>query len=143
MPCLAATLARIVESSFSCSACLASLLSFSFSSSAERDDGHVEMSIRNLGDFTGALKDVEVGRRVYLDGPYGAFTIGAPTDMHVLVAGGIGITPMMSMIRTLADRGDTRPLVLLYGSKDWESTSFREELAALQARMTTLEQTDK
>lgn len=108
---------------------------FSFSSSAERDGGHVEMSIRNLGDFTRALKDVEVGRRVYLDGPYGAFTIGAPTDMHVLVAGGIGITPMMSMIRTLADRGDTRPLVLLYGSKDWESTSFREELAALQSRL--------
>ncbi|RZU01254.1 ferredoxin reductase family protein [Rivibacter subsaxonicus] len=108
---------------------------FSFSSSAEAPDGHVEMTIRSLGDFTSAIGQVPVGRRVYLDGPYGAFTIGNPTDMHVLIAGGIGITPMMSMIRTLADRGDRRPVVLLYGSKDWESVTFREELEALQARL--------
>jgi predicted ferric reductase len=61
---------------------------------------------------------------VYLDGPYGAFTIGNPTDLHVLIAGGIGITPMMSIIRTLADRGDRRPIILLYGSKDWESITL-------------------
>ena len=67
--------------------------------------------------------------------PYGAFTIGNPADMHVLIAGGIGITPMMSMIRTLADRGDKRPVILLYGSKDWESITFREELEALKARL--------
>ena len=77
---------------------------FSFSSSAEVTDGRVEMSIRNLGDFTSAIHKVPVGQRVYLDGPYGAFTIGNPADMHVLIAGGVGVTPMMSMIRTLADR---------------------------------------
>ena len=35
------------------------------------------MSIRNLGDFTSEIDKVPVGRRVYLDGPYGAFTIDA------------------------------------------------------------------
>ena len=108
---------------------------FSFSSSAEVADGRVEMTIRNLGDFTSAIHEVPVGQRVYLDGPYGAFTIGNPADMHVLIAGGVGITPMMSMIRTLADRGDKRPVILLYGSKDWESITFREELEALKARL--------
>ncbi|MEW9583468.1 ferric reductase-like transmembrane domain-containing protein [Paraburkholderia sp. DGU8] len=108
---------------------------FSFSSSAQAADGRVEMTIRELGDFTSAVKTVTVGQRVYLDGPYGAFTIGNPTDMHVLIAGGIGITPMMSMIRTLADRGDTRPLVLLYGSKTWDSLTFREELETLTTRL--------
>ena len=108
---------------------------FSFSSSAEANDGRVEMSIRNLGDFTSAIPNVPVGQRVYLDGPYGAFTIGNPADMHVLIAGGVGITPMMSMIRTLADRGDKRPVVLVYGSKDWESITFRDELEALKARI--------
>ena len=93
------------------------------------------MTIRNLGDFTSAVHKVPVGQRVYLDGPYGAFTIGNPADMHVLIAGGVGITPMMSMIRTLADRGDKRPVILLYGSKDWESITFREELEALKARL--------
>ena len=108
---------------------------FSFSSSAEVSDGRVEMSIRKLGDFTSAVPTVTVGQRVYLDGPYGAFTIGNPADMHVLIAGGIGITPMMSMIRTLADRGDKRPLILLYGSKDWASISFREELETMRSRL--------
>jgi predicted ferric reductase len=108
---------------------------FSFSSSAEAADGTVEMSIRNLGDFTSRICNVRVGKRVYLDGPYGAFTIGHPADMHVLIAGGVGITPMMSMIRTLADVGDKRPVMLLYGSKDWDSITFREELEELKARL--------
>ena len=108
---------------------------FSFSSSAEVADGQVEMTIRNLGDFTSAIPKVPVGQRVYLDGPYGAFTIGHPADMHVLVAGGVGITPMMSMIRTLADRGDKRPVMLLYGGKDWDSVIFREELDDDHARL--------
>jgi ferredoxin-NADP reductase len=93
------------------------------------------MSIRNLGDLTSQVHTASVGQRVWLDGPYGAFTIGHPADMHVLIAGGIGITPMMSMLRTLADRGDKRPVMLLYGSKDWESVSFREELEALRLRL--------
>ena len=108
---------------------------FSFSSSAAAADGRVEMSIRSLGDFTSEIHKVPVGQRVYLDGPYGAFTIGKPADMHVLIAGGVGVTPMMSMIRTLADQGDKRPVVLLYGSKNWDSITFRAELEALKARL--------
>ncbi len=108
---------------------------FSFSSSAAVKGGCVEMSIRNLGDFTREIPKVPVGQRVYLDGPYGAFTIGNPADMHVLIAGGVGVTPMMSMIRTLADFADKRPVILLYGSKDWESITFREELEELKARL--------
>jgi predicted ferric reductase len=108
---------------------------FSFSSSAAAPDGRVEMSIRNLGDFTSTIHTLPVGKRVYLDGPYGAFTVGNPADMHVLIAGGIGITPMMSIIRTFADSGDKRPVILLYGSKDWESITFREELDALKKQL--------
>jgi predicted ferric reductase len=109
---------------------------FSFSSSAAVADGRVEMTIRNLGDFTSTIGNVPIGKRVYLDGPYGAFTIDRnPADMHVLIAGGIGVTPMISMIRTLADRGDKRPVILLYASKNSESITYREELEALRARL--------
>ena len=108
---------------------------FSFSSSAAITDGHVDLTIRNLGDFTSEIHKVPVGKRVYLDGPYGTFTTGNPADMHVLIAGGVGITPMMSLIRTFADRSDKRPVILLYGSRDWESITFREELEALKERL--------
>jgi predicted ferric reductase len=109
---------------------------FSFSSSAEAPDGRVEMTIRNLGDFTSTIGEVPVGRRVYLDGPYGAFALrSSPAGACVLVAGGVGITPMMSILRTLADRDDRRPVVLLYGNRDWDSVTFREELEALALRL--------
>ena len=108
---------------------------FSISSSASAPDRRVEISIKSLGDFTSNIHKVPVGKRVYLDGPYGGFHIGNPADMHVLIAGGVGITPMMSMMRTLADQRDSRPVILLYGSRDWESITFREDLEALKDRL--------
>jgi predicted ferric reductase len=109
---------------------------FSFSSSAQAADGRVEMTIRNLGDFTSTIGAIQVGRRVWLDGPYGAFSLGRnPADMHVLIAGGVGVTPMMSILRTLAARGDRRPVVLLYGAPDWDSLTFREALEELAPRL--------
>jgi predicted ferric reductase len=53
----------------------------------------------------------------------------------VFIAGGIGITPMISMLRTLADRGDRRPLRLIYASNTWEGVTFRDEIEALQKRL--------
>ena len=108
---------------------------FSFSGSAAAPGGRVEITIRELGDHTRRISRIQPGSRMYMDGPYGAFTSGCPSDMHVLIAGGVGATPMMSMIRTLADEGDRRPVILLYGSRDWDSITFREELEAIQPRL--------
>ena len=108
---------------------------FSFSSSAEVKDGRVEMSIRNLGDFTERDPRSTRGPTSLSRRPVRRVHHRQPADMHVLIAGGVGITPMVSMIRTLADRGDKRPVILLYGSKDWESITFREELEALKQRL--------
>ena len=49
----------------------------------------------------------------------------------MFVAGGVGITPVMSMLGMLADRGDRRPQLLVYGARTWDETPFREELDAL------------
>jgi predicted ferric reductase len=108
---------------------------FSFSSSADAPDGRVDMTIKNLGDFSATIGGVKAGDRVFLDAPYGSFTAGRPAGLNVFVAGGIGITPMMSMLRTMADRGDRRPVVLLYGGKDLDALTFREEIDALAPRL--------
>lgn len=106
---------------------------FSFSSSSENTET-ISFTIKALGDFTKTIKDISVGERVYVDGPYGSFSI----DNHdhakafMFIAGGVGITPMMSMLRALSDRQDSRPLTLIYANRDWESITFREELESLK-----------
>jgi predicted ferric reductase len=46
----------------------------------------------------------------------------------VLIAGGIGISPMRSILQTLRDREDVRPVVLFYAAHDWSRVSFRDEI---------------
>ena len=109
---------------------------FSFSSSVERS-GSLELTIKGVGDFTNTIKDRQPGEVAYLDGPYGVFTVERypRSPGFVFIAGGVGIAPIMSMLRTLADREDQRSLLLIYGNRDWKQVAFREELDELQSRL--------
>jgi predicted ferric reductase len=109
---------------------------FSFSGSAERAPA-LEFTIRELGDFTSTIGDIRPGEEAYVDGPHGVFTTDrhADADAYVFVAGGVGVAPIMSMLRTLADRGDRRPLLLVYGSNDESDILFRDELEQLSERL--------
>lgn len=110
---------------------------FSIASSAERAQ-QIDLSIKALGDFTATIKDVQPGQRVWVDTPYGSFGIDERPDAerYVFIAGGVGIAPIISMLRTLADRGDRRPLILFYGNRVWDRVALREELDALAQRLT-------
>lgn len=105
---------------------------FSMSSSGDNPE-RLEFSIKALGDFTQTIKDIKSGTKAYLDGPYGVFTSDRYWDAagFVLIAGGIGITPMMSMLVTAIERRDDRPYLLIYANKSWEDMTFREELDGL------------
>jgi predicted ferric reductase len=109
---------------------------FSISSSAA-GVGALQFTIKELGDFTRTIRGVKVGTVAYVDGPHGVFTIDHHRDApgFVFIAGGIGIAPIMSMLRTLADRADWRPLLLIYGNRRWDDVVFREELQALASRL--------
>lgn len=109
---------------------------FSMSSNADHS-GRIEFGIKALGDFTSTIKTIKPGTKAYLDGPYGVFTVDRYGDAagFVLVAGGVGITPMMSMLATAAERKDDRPYLLIYASKAWDDITFREELEALEAQL--------
>lgn len=109
---------------------------FSMSSSGEHPE-RIEFGIKALGDFTGTIKDIKFGTMAYLDGPYGVFTTDRYEDAagFVLIAGGIGITPMMSMLVTAAERKDDRPYLLIYANKTWDDITFREELDELTNKL--------
>jgi predicted ferric reductase len=108
---------------------------FSISSSADHD-GSLRFTIKEAGDFTSRLGELEPGTRAYVDGPYGAFSYErAQAEGFVFLAGGIGISPMLGMLHTLADRGDRRPMWLFYANPTWDDIAIHDELDDLGARL--------
>jgi len=101
---------------------------FTFASSA-RDDS-IKFTAKADGDFTSTWKDMEPGTHAWLEGPFGSFTPDKESHLF-LIMGGIGITPAMSMLRTMRDDKDPRKAVLIYANKKWEDITFREELEEL------------
>ena len=104
---------------------------FTIASSAHSDA--TEFTIRHTGDFTRALRRLPIGATVWVDGPHGAFTNDVETSAcFVMIAGGVGITPMMSMLRTAAHRRDPRTYRLIVVASKPEDLLFRAELAELR-----------
>ncbi|MCJ7499109.1 ferric reductase-like transmembrane domain-containing protein [bacterium] len=108
---------------------------FSISSSAT-DPSLLEFTIREFGDFTRTIKDILPGEVAYIDGPYGAFSTSRYHSRgFVFISGGIGITPIMCMLRTLADRHEARPILLFDCNRNWDNIVFREELDTLRSHL--------
>jgi predicted ferric reductase len=104
--------------------------------SSDARPGRVEFAIKEFGDFTGSVKNIPPGTRAFVEGPYGAFTLDPdPGVGGFFVAGGIGITPFLSMLRSCRDRGDGRRLVLIYANNTWDEVAFREELEGLRTAL--------
>jgi predicted ferric reductase len=105
---------------------------FSISSapSAGRD---VEFIIKELGDFTRTIGRITPGSRAWLDAPHGHLTReGHDTAPGIaLIAGGVGIAPLLGILRDLAATGDTRPTALLYGNRHAGQIVCGEELRRL------------
>ena len=107
---------------------------FSFSSSAEQAEA--EIAVKALGDFTSQIAELEPGIPVYVDGPHGVFSIDQSEGPGFgLIAGGVGIAGPLSMLRTMADREDVRPVVLVYANRDWDGIAFRDVIDELAGRM--------
>jgi predicted ferric reductase len=75
------------------------LMSHPYSLSAAPTDKHLRITIKDLGDHSRATRYIKPGTRVFVEGPYGAFTAGRATQPHlVMVGGGVGITPIRALM---------------------------------------------
>ena len=101
-----------------------------FSISSAPNGSWLRITIKELGDWSGSLARVPVGTRVFVEGPYGVLTGARRTRPKVLlVAGGIGITPLRALLEALpAKPGD---LTLVYRVGDATQIVFRSELETL------------
>lgn len=88
---------------------------------------HISFSAKEEGDFTKTWKDIKPGTKAFLEGPYGSFTPVAKKNLF-LIMGGIGITPAMSMLRTMREDNDTREAILIYCNSSLKAIKFKDEL---------------
>lgn len=94
----------------------------------------LSFTAKDTGDFTSRWKHIKPGTKVFLEGPFGSFTIKENKNLF-LVMGGIGVTPAMSMLRSLKDKNDNRKVILIYANQNWKDISFREELENLKKHL--------
>jgi ferredoxin-NADP reductase len=115
--------------------------SYTIASSPTRN-AYCEISVKRAADGYGSRHLHETwreGQRVKVSAPAGKFVFaGHEADRVVLIAGGIGITPMMSVVRSLTDRGWRGEIYLLFSVRLVRDVVFREELAYLERRFPNL-----
>lgn len=108
--------------------------------SAPAHSHELEFMIKKTGDWTRALDRVRVGDRVRIDGPYGLFNYIARgrDDELILIAGGIGITPMLSMLRFLAEAPSTPEITLIWSISHSTEMFLQKEFEKLQEQLPQL-----
>ncbi len=104
-------------------------------SSSPAEKGSLSSTIKASGDFTATIGRTKPGDTAGVQGPFGRFSyILHPEEKAFLfIAGGIGITPLMGMLRHMRDMGASKPVVLLYANRDEEHIVFKKELAEMQS----------
>lgn len=107
--------------------------------SASTRNAYCEISVKRAPNGNGGSIHVHdtfrEGQLVKISAPAGKFYFtGGEADRVVMIAGGIGITPMMSVIRSLTDRAWAGDIYLLYSVRTRRDIAFADELAYLKAR---------
>ena len=111
---------------------------FSFSSNPE-DPDILTVTIKELGDYTRTISQIKHGDLAAVDGPYGAFTPAHHSHgKWVLIAGGVGITPMLSILRSVNSTDPNRSVMLLWGINQASEIIRTEEFQKMQENMPNL-----
>ncbi len=106
------------------------LSSHPYSLSAAPRPNLLRITVKAIGDHSSRLRELEPGTRVWAEGPYGALTASRRSrDKVLLVAGGVGITPMRTLFETLP--GAAGDLTLLYRANSTQDLALWDELAAI------------
>jgi glycine betaine catabolism B len=111
-----------------------------FTISSSPTEEHLEMTKR-LTDhpFSDALASLEPGDEVMIEGPHGSFTFKGEHNKIGLLSGGIGITPLRSMIKYSTDKGLETKIALLYSNRTEDDIAFRDDLEAMHKQNPNLD----
>jgi ferredoxin-NADP reductase len=115
-----------------------------FSHADSPTEPFIELTTRLTGsDFKKVLDSLPLGSEVEIEGPYGHFLFGYETPKIAFLTGGIGVTPVRSMLRYLADTGGTgriegQELVVFYGSMTEDGIVYKSEFDEFELKIVGL-----
>lgn len=95
------------------------------------DEEDLRFTIKNTGRFTQTASELKAGEEILIDGPFGKFTEVAGKNDLVFLAGGVGITPFLSMVKNRLLKKDGQNIILLYCSRSKENIIAKNEFDAI------------
>ena len=112
---------------------------FTISSSPESNDS-ISFTIKNCGDYTSTIGKTKVGDKATVEAPFGRFSylMYPPMEHIILIAGGIGITPLLSMLRYIAQTDNQKRVTLIWANRTGEDTFLPEEFDEFTKAMPNL-----
>jgi propane monooxygenase reductase component len=112
--------------------------SFSMANTTSRDGGLLEFVIKVYPDgrFSQFLAEtLAEGDRLEITGPFGVFTLREGDNDLVFVGGGAGMAPILSLLRSMAERGLQRKATFFYGARTRKDLCFESELRKLEQKL--------
>jgi predicted ferric reductase len=103
--------------------------------SAPSELPRLRLIVREAGDCTNRFEETKPGTRVAVDGPHGSFFLDGAGKRVIMVAGGVGIAPILGMLEEAASEGDGRSFELLYAARSPDEVAGSERLKALQPQL--------
>ncbi|MFA6018102.1 MAG: ferredoxin reductase family protein [Patescibacteria group bacterium] len=101
-----------------------------FSFSAHQNHKYLRITFKELGDFTKRLLLAKPGTMVLIDGPHGGMTSETSTHENIiLIAGGIGVTPLLTLAETFSKQG--KNINFFYSAKEEKDFIFQKEISSL------------
>jgi len=104
-----------------------------YSLSAMPQPNLMRITVKARGGHSGSLASLTAGTRIIAEGPYGAFTPALTGRRVLLIAGGVGITPIRAMFAGLPKRMQADGITLLYRASHPRDVVFSKELDAIAA----------
>ncbi len=110
----------------------------SYTISSEPSEATLNITVKDMGQFSNKLCTMNIGDIVEASLPYGYFYSESENATLVMIAGGIGVTPFRSMIADSLKNNQSRKLILFYSNKTTDNIVFENEFEDMQKMMKTL-----
>ncbi len=109
-------------------------------SSSPTNRGYISFTIKNCGDYTSTIGLTKVGDKAAVEAPLGRFSfmMYPRTEHIILIAGGIGITPLLSMLRYIAQTDNQKHVTLIWANRTVNDTFLPEEFEDILHAMPNL-----